>query len=490
MPTVDATALTLSSRGLVLGLLLLLAVYPVAGRTVRARVGILLLFSLAFYVRASGLFVVLLVASTLFDHWLARTIAASEVQRDRRRRLAAGIVANVGILVLFRYTPAWSAVLERVGSEGFRSAWSVIPVGVSFFTFQKIAYLVDVYRRRTEPAANWREFLLFVSFFPRVLAGPIVRASQFLPQIGGLALPGSAAVRQALPLLVSGLLKKAVVADYIGVNFVDRVFATPTLYSGTEALLATYGYAIQIYCDFSGYTDLALGVAALLGVQLPRNFDAPYRAGSVTEFWRRWHITLSEWLRDYVFLPVAYALSRRIAADRVLGVRSEVWVFGGAALVTWSLCGLWHGATAGFLAWGLLHGAVVTVEKVTRWPQRMNRTPRRRLVAQVVTFHVVCVAWVLFRGEDLATSATLLGQILSAFHLSLIPEVVAGYPLVCALIGLGAGLQLLPDRAKDVARNWLMEKTLPAQCAILAVTMWVVLQMRAADIQAFIYFRF
>lgn len=484
-----ASSFGLMSGWFVLAFTLFLGVYAWVGTTAQRRIAALLAFSLLFYVRASGLFVGLLVASTLLDHIIALRLAASE-SVSRRRWLFVGIACNLAMLVVFRYSPLWAMVQARTGSGWFGMAWSAIPVGVSFFTFQKIGYLVDVHRRQVQPAPDWRHTLLFVSFFPRLLSGPIVRATSFFPQLVNLDLPASGAVRNALPLLLSGIVKKALIADYIGVNFVDRVFAAPGLYSGTEALLAVYGYAFQIYCDFSGYTDLALGVALLVGIQLPKNFDAPYRSRSVTEFWRRWHITLSEWLRDYVFLPLAYVLSRRITSDRVWGVRADLWIYGTAALVTWLLCGLWHGAGVGFLLWGLIHGTAVTLEKVTRWPQKMNKTRLRQVVARVVTFHVVCLAWVFFRAEDLVTAWSLLDQIAFSFHPDLTVQIARGYPLVVTLIGLAAVFHFVSDTRWDRVRQWMGRWTPLSQSLALAMAMWLVLQIRSADLQAFIYFRF
>ncbi len=243
---------------------------------------------------------------------------------------------------------------------------------MSFYTFQKIAYLVDVRARKAAPVDRASEFLLFVCFFPRVLAGPIVKAADFMAQLAAPWRVSRRDVGEAVFLILTGLVKKAVIADYLGVNFVDRVFAAPTLCSGVENLLAVYGYAFQIYGDFSGYTDIALGLGRLVGFRLPPNFDAPYRARSVTDFWRRWHMTLSAWLKEHVSLPVAFALSHRVGAERVLGVKTELVVAGTAALLTWLACGLWHGAAWGFLVWGALHGLAVTVEQFTRWPRRMS----------------------------------------------------------------------------------------------------------------------
>jgi alginate O-acetyltransferase complex protein AlgI len=471
-------------------LLLFLCVYALAGTTREWRVRLLLIFSLYFTYKASGFFVVVLLLSSLMDFRLGIELAGRHSRNARRILLWAGVIGNLAVLVAFRYSHAWAGWVARAESSWLPAGLSGVPVGLSFYTFQKISYLADVYRRQTPAATGWREFLLYVCFFPRLLAGPIVRAGEFMPQLdahGGVA---RAEVGEAVALISSGLFKKAVIADYIGINFVDRVFAAPTLYSGAEGLLAVYGYAIQIYCDFSGYTDMALGFARLVGIRLPANFASPYQAIGVTDFWRRWHITLSQWLRDYLFLPVAYLLSRSLEADRFLGVKTDIWIYLAAALVTWLACGLWHGAAWGFVVWGLLHGGAVAIEKITRWPQKMGRTRVRRVLSRVVTFHIVSVAWVFFRADSLSSAGQVLRQIAFSFEGWLLPQVVSGYPMVFALILTGFLLHYLPDRSKSRLRGAVEAMPLAAQSFTLAAMVWLAMQARAADIQPFIYFRF
>jgi D-alanyl-lipoteichoic acid acyltransferase DltB (MBOAT superfamily) len=450
----------------------------------------LLVFSLYFYYKAAGVFLVLLVLSTAFDFLLGRWLGGSESKRESRILLWTGVALNVAVLLYFRYSRHWSGLVRSLqgGRAGLEAL--ALPVGVSYYTFQKISYLADIFRRKVAPAARLGDFLLYVCFFPRVAAGPIVRAGEFLPQLDQPFAPEAKGAGEGLFLILSGLLKKAVIADFIGINFVDRVFAAPGLYSGLENLLAVYGYAVQIYCDFSGYTDIALGTARLLGIRLPPNFASPYKALTVSDFWRRWHITLSNWLRDYLFLPAAYILCRRIKADKPLGLRADIWAAVAAALLTWLVCGFWHGAAWGFIIWGLLHGTAVSVENIFRLPKKAARTRRRRILARILTFHYICLAWIFFRADTLRTAGAVLGRIFGSFKLKLLFPFIGGYPVVFTLIVLGLLLHFAPGPLKDRVRRAYSGASPVVQSLVLAAALWIVFQFRAAGIQPFIYFKF
>ncbi|HTF80247.1 MAG TPA: MBOAT family O-acyltransferase, partial [Cytophagales bacterium] len=258
------------------------------------------LFSLFFYYKSSGLYFLLLIASAITDFTLALWLDSAQKDWKRRAILTLSVILNLSLLGYFKYTNFFISVIN-MGATVPMDTWDIfLPVGVSFFTFQSISYIIDVYRKEIKPLTNFLEYSFFISFFPQLVAGPIVRAKDFIPQIRKPNVVSSYEFNKALFLIMCGLFKKAVISDYISTNFVDRIFDNPTLYSGVENLMGVYGYAIQIYCDFSGYTDIAIGVAMLLGYHLPINFDSPYISSSITEFWRRWHISLSTWLKDYL----------------------------------------------------------------------------------------------------------------------------------------------------------------------------------------------
>jgi alginate O-acetyltransferase complex protein AlgI len=468
-------------------LLAALLLYPFCCRNRNIRVCFLLVVSLFFYYKAGGLFVGFLILSALLDFWLGLKVCRSPRTRPALMWMWAGIAINVLLLVVFRYTPLGVRLLISL-KPGIVEL--MVPVGISFYVFQKISYLIDVYRRKIPPATRPADFLLYVAFFPRVIAGPIVRAGEFFPQLEHPPSEKEDTTGDALYLILTGLFKKAVIADYVAISFVNRIFAAPGLYSGLENLLAVYGYALQIYCDFSGYTDMALGIARLFGIRLPQNFRSPYKSANISEFWQRWHITLSEWLRDYLFLPIANGLSRRIEADRLLGLKTEFWLYGSSAILTWLICGLWHGAAWGFVIWGLIHGTALTLEKIFRIPQKTRKAGPWRFWGHIFSFHVICLSWIFFRADTLETARLVLEQIFLHFQARLFPQIIQGYPLVVCLMGLGFLLHYFPDKAKGRLQSAMAAMPLVLQSLILAVMIWIVLQMQSADIQPFIYFQF
>lgn len=320
-----------------------------------------LAFSLFFYYKSSGVYFVLLIISTLIDFTLGHFIHNAPNQRARRGYLILSLMANLGLLAYFKYTNFLIGSLNSIVGTNFSLQSIFLPVGISFFTFQTLSYSIDVYRGKLEPLTagvkDWRtlwqrllDFSFFVSFFPQLVAGPIVRAADFIPQIRKPLQLSESDLGRALLLICGGLFKKAVISDYISINYVDRVFENPALYSGFENLMASYGYAIQIYCDFSGYSDMAIGLALIMGLRLPENFRFPYQSDTIRDFWRRWHISLSSWLRDYLYIS--------LGGNRKGGWRTYVNL-----MLTMLLGGLWHGASWVFVIWGGLHGVALALDR-------------------------------------------------------------------------------------------------------------------------------
>jgi D-alanyl-lipoteichoic acid acyltransferase DltB (MBOAT superfamily) len=262
----------------------------------------------------------------------------------------------------------------------------ILPVGISFYTFQSISYIVDVYRRRVEPTDSWLEYIFFLSFFPALVAGPIVRADQFLPQIKANRTPSKEEVWWGFWLILLGVVKKSLLADYIA-QYNDIIFTTPETYTGFENLMAMLGYTMQIYCDFSGYSDMAIGIALIMGYSLPKNFNFPYKSQNVSEFWHRWHISLSSWLRDYLYIP--------LGGNRKGAGRTYVNLF-----LTMLLGGLWHGASWTFMLWGAYHGTLLALERMMGKHGLAWRLPRPLQIG--LTFVLVMFGWLLFRATTLA----------------------------------------------------------------------------------------
>ena len=320
--------------------------YQFMRRAVMLRMIYVVLFSLYFYYKTSGLFLFLLVGMSVSDYVIGRFLCAARKQSLRKWLVALSLTIDIGVLCYFKYTNFFIGLLNDVSGRDWLDFQNIfLPVGISFFTFQSISYIIDLYKRRIDPADQWIDYLFYLSFFPQLVAGPIVKARDFMPQIRQKPIVVTREMfGMGIFLIISGLFKKAIISDYISLNFVDRIFDNPLLYSGFENLMGVYGYALQIYCDFSGYSDMAIGLALLLGFRFPKNFDSPYKSATITEFWRRWHISLSSWLKDYLYIS--------LGGNRKGKARTYLNLF-----LTMLIGGLWHGAAIRFVLWGAWHGA-------------------------------------------------------------------------------------------------------------------------------------
>jgi alginate O-acetyltransferase complex protein AlgI len=353
--------------------------------------------SYLFYSFWNPSFLFLLAGSSVGNFCFGMLLGQTDKAHWRRLVVALAVVANLSLLGYFKYYNFLSATLSNLFADfgltvDFGSTEVALPIAISFLTFHGLSYVIDVYRRRIPPSRNLVDLLLYISFFPHLVAGPIVRAHDFLPQLARRSDPSTIRIGPSLFLILGGLFKKVVIASHVSTLFVDPIFVEPTGFGTIDLVLGMYAYAIVIYCDFSAYTDIAIGVANLLGYQFPQNFNQPYRALSLQDFWRRWHITLSTWLRDYLYISLGGNRHGRLATYRNL-------------IITMGLGGLWHGAGLQFVIWGLMHGVGLAVERALGLRQAADdATPRpfpARLVAWFVTFHFVCIAWVFFRSPSL-----------------------------------------------------------------------------------------
>lgn len=462
-----------------------------------ARNAFLFLFSLFFYYKTSGLYFFILLFSTLIDFYLGLAIGKASRHSRKKFFLFLSLTSNLGLLAFFKYSYflvdvvnlwfgcEWQAVnfLHLFSNEVFASNFDIhhifLPVGISFYTFQTLSYSIDVYRGNIQPCRSLLDFGFFVSFFPQLVAGPIVRAKDFLPQIHQPYTLSKLQFGHALYLISIGLIKKVVISDYISVNFVDRVFEEPTLYSGFSNLMAIYGYAIQIYADFSGYSDMAIGLSALLGFTLPLNFNSPYKSVSITDFWRRWHISLSSWLRDYLYISLG-------------GNRKGIYRTHINLMMTMLLGGLWHGAATKFIWWGGFHGLALVVHRIYSKKFSWANAPKGiyKIYAQVFTFHFVCFCWVYFRSADLATVQSIQQQIFQQFEWSQVVEVTRGYWRVFAMILVGYVLHLLPKKWKVKAKSYFSNWPNFVKVVFFFVLIVLCFQAVSSDNQPFIYFQF
>ena len=474
-----------------------------------------------FYAAWDRRFVLLLVAMTLANAAAARLNSRLQRQALRKAAVAAAVAFDLGVLGFFKYYDFFPQSLEANFGISSPALRVVLPIGISFFTFQAISYTVDVHRGRTRPAPLL-DFAVYLSFFPQLVAGPIVRATEFLPQMrfrsrsgsgdidaaedsvqlqlwagdswaGGLQGPiNRIEFGRAAHLIGRGMFKKVVIADFLAGAIVDDAFAAPSAHSAADVLFGVYGYAVQIYADFSGYTDMAIGVALLMGFRFPQNFDRPYAAVSISDFWRRWHMTLSRWLRDYLYIPLGG--NRRGRARTYINL-----------LVTMGLGGLWHGAAGVFIVWGLYHGAGLVAERLAQqaWTARRGagegrytRSSQRRPAGAgtalgawlrvLAVFHFVCAGWVLFNSESLAHAGSVFARLIDGWGAP--TELLT--PFVAAVIIASVLAQYVPTA---LARRWttaLAQAPAGATAVAFAVWIMIVVALGPEGVADYIYFQF
>jgi alginate O-acetyltransferase complex protein AlgI len=457
-----------------------LTIYFSLQRTHRAKLTFVTLFSLYFYYKSSGIYFLILIGSTVVDYALANLIFRSKEHWKKLSLTSFSLVINLGMLGYFKYTNFLHEIFSSLAGLAYHPFDIFLPVGVSFFTFQSLSYTIDIYRGTLKPVDNILDYAFFVSFFPQLVAGPIVRASDFIPQIFQPTMVTKEMFGRAVYLICTGLFKKAIISNYISLNFVDRIFDAPLLYTGLENLFAVYGYALQIYCDFSGYSDMAIGIALLLGFKFSINFDSPYQSKNITEFWRRWHISLSTWLRDYLYIS--------LGGNRKGKFRTYLNLF-----ITMVLGGLWHGAAFRYILWGALHGTALALHKLftSMFPKRTESNSfAGQLIGVLLTFHFVCFCWIFFRASSMENAGQVISQILTHFNPGVFGDFVAGYRTVLLVMLMGYVLHFIPHTVELKAQETVTRLSLTGKVALMVAVIVLVIQTKAAGIQPFIYFQF
>ena len=483
----------------------------------KARRYVFCIFSLYFFYKASGWFVGLVLVSAVVDFFLSNAIYREKSQSRKKFLLVLSILFNLGMLFYFKYTDFFIEISNSLFDTNFNPLNLILPIGISFYTFENLSYTVDVYRGEFKPANKFSDYLLFLAFFPKLMMGPIVRAHDFVPQINEPYVISERDFAKGFFLIISGLIKKLVISDYITLNMVDYMFDNPALHTGVENLMAVYGYAMVIYCDFSGYSEIAIGIALWLGFKIPPNFMSPYQSLNITEFWRRWHISLSTWLKDYLYIPLGGNRNFSIASfifvggflvgSFIMGVElfhlSNLWaavisavlllIFiipalitkktsGIAAnfnlLTTMLLGGFWHGASWNFIIWGAIHGVGLGIHKI--WMlltdksfAAFNQSRIYKIISGILTFHFVCFAWIFFKAEDLEIAKTMIYQIFNNFDISVFGPFYDNYKGVVWMILAAMVLHLVPDNLADkvIART----KTIPMVVYILVFFLFLIL---------------
>lgn len=462
-------------------------VYALLEKKTTMRLVFVTLFSYYFYYKSSGFYFFLLGVVTVSDYLLAEAIYRHRLRHPdkktlRKWLLTLSLLIDLGLLGYFKYTNFFAQMIADCIGSNFQPYDIFLPVGISFFTFQSLSYTIDIYRGQLKPVRSILDYAFYVSFFPQLVAGPIVRARDFAPQIRRVPVVTSEMMARGVWYIAVGLIKKCVISDYISLNFVDRIFDNPGLYSGIENLIGIYGYTLQIYCDFSGYSDMAIGIALLLGFHFPKNFDSPFISASVSEFWHRWHISFSTWIRDYIYISMG--------GNRKGKVRTYVNL-----IVTMLIGGLWHGASLNFVAWGGMHGTALACHKFLR--SEMLHHDRhyyshglRRVLAILLTFHFVCFTFIFFRSTSFEKSIIMIEQLFCNMHWELLGGVVSGYKYVMLLIMAGYISHFIPSRWKDKCVAMLQKGGLALEVMLLVMTIYLVIQVKSSSIQPFIYFQF
>lgn len=459
-----------------------IALYFLLRNHVHARTIVFCLFSLYFFYKASGFFVVLVIISAIADYVLSNAIYKQTNHRKKKWLLITSIVFNLGLLFYFKYTNFFIDILNNGFSAGIHPLNILLPVGISFYTFENISYTLDVYRGEFVPVKKFSEYLLFLSFFPKLVMGPIVRAKDFIPQITQPYYITKEDFADGFYLILAGLFKKLVISDYITLNFVNYVFDAPAKYSGIECLFAVYGYAVVIYCDFSGYSSVAIGIARWLGYKIPPNFLSPYQSKDITEFWRRWHISLSSWLRDYLYIP--------LGGNRKGKFRTYIHLF-----ITMLLGGLWHGASFNFIVWGGLHGTALAMHKL--WNERIQKlaatwrsTTWYNALSIIITFHFVCFCWIFFKAENFTVAYEMIGQIVHHFNVQAWLTFMGNYKPVLLLMLLAALLHAVPENYSEKISFQLQKLGLAGYASLFLLFLFIYGYFKGSEAVMPIYLQF
>ncbi|MBK7566897.1 MAG: MBOAT family protein [Bacteroidetes bacterium] len=520
-----------------------LALYSFLYKKQALRTVFLLAVSFFFYYKTSGIFLILLIFTIISDFIWGHLIYKSRSDIQKRIFLTISVILNITLLCYFKYAYFFTESINQfTGTDitffnhfsHFTNTWFgtefsvdklILPIGISFFTFQSLSYTIDMYRGKITPVKNILDYGFFVCFFPHLVAGPIVKAHDFLYQIYQPYKLLKTEFGLALFWILNGLAKKFM-ADYIGINYVDRIFENPGFYSGVEVVLGIFGYSLQIYADFSGYTDIAIGIALLLGFRLKTNFNSPYKATSTSDFWRRWHISLSSWLKEYLYIPlggnrkgtIGSYISILILCFFLVLLTGKIWLIylliGTAILllilarffpkfkhsvntninilVTMLLGGLWHGSSWMFIIWGGLNGLGLMVHK--GWerisPFKSNNTIAYRAFAIFLTLVFISFTRIWFRSDSLETVGVIFDRISYHFGGELFFKIISGYWFVLLVILLGYIIHWIPESIKINYRNWFSNLSYPKMIFTTVLIVFIIYQLVSSEMQPFIYFQF
>ena len=474
-----ASPLIFNSGAFLVFFVILLLVYNFyyGNRLIRSL--IMVAFSLFFYYKLSGVSFLIILLPLFSDYIIAQKIYKSTSQKKRRYWLVVSVTLNLLLLVLFKYLNFFGSIIAFLDGRAFSPFSIIMPIGISYYIFRTISYVIDVYREDIKPETDLLEFAFYITFFPLLTAGPITRASDFLPQLQKKPVIDSERIYSGLYMIMQGLVKKAVIADYLA-QYNNLVFDTPGTYSGFETLMAVYGYTAQIYFDFSGYTDMAIGIAGMLGFNIGMNFDKPYHALNLTDFWRRWHISLSSWLRDYLFSP----MSLKFRSAGALGIVS-------ALVFTFVICGFWHGPNYTFILWGALNGMIMGFEMINaKWRKRIKKKIPSRVynsVSWCITFNIIALLWIVFRSADLNSAWLMVERIFTDFDLAYLLPFVRVRSLFVIILVAGFALYALPVEKISMISKYFIAIPYWVKAVAFIALVQLIFQLQGTDVQQFLY---
>lgn len=452
---------------------------------IQVRNGLLLLFSLFIYYKLSGLYVVLMCLVALSDFIIGKQILKTQNESKKKWWLVLSLTISVGSLIYFKYTPF---ILENVnaalGSNFTPPTGFLMPIGISFYIFKTISYVMDCYNEMIEePEKNYFDYLLYLSLFTTLVAGPIVRARDVLPQLKQKLEVNKEFIGQGFYLILIGAVKKYLIADFLWVNFIERVFTSPTIFSGFDNLMAMLMGTIQFYYDFAGYTDMMLGISLLLGLQLQGNFNRPFMAQNISDFWRRWHITLSTWLNEYVFMPMSFAWRSGGKAGVVF-----------ASLFTFVISGIWHGPKYTYILWGTLHGAAIAWDVASQnWRFKLKKKINGTLykvISIILTFAFISLTMVIFNVKQLPMAWDMCEMIFAKMNWALAPEWFSIYYKEFSIFALAALVHFLPLKIKTYSMQQYTLLPWPLKSIVGLVVIIFIYQFFSAETQPFIYLQF
>ena len=503
---------------------LFLAVYVWIFNKINWRIAWLTLFSIFFYYKSSGVFVMLLTATIVYNYLVAIWLVRIEQKIWKKTLFISSVVLNLGALLWYKYSNFFlKNYIDIVGGK-FEAMDIILPVGISFFTFQTISYLIDVYKEELKPTENILDFAFYLSFFPQLVAGPIVRASDFIPQIRSKISFSREQVGEGLFFILKGFVKKAIIADYVA-QYANLVYGNPAGYSGFENWMAMYAYTLQIYCDFSGYSDMAIGLSLILGFRLLDNFRSPYQSLDITEFWRRWHISLSSWLKDYIYIPLGGnrgvgfgAIILTVFFMLLSVIITKIWwlipihlillIFGYFysklyqekaiklftyvnQLLTMLIGGWWHGADWKFVFWGFMHGIGLIIHKLfSKSARNFKANILTNILSWFLTFHFVAFLWVFFRASSYSDAMLSISKIFTDFSWDYAQPFLDVRPLLVLMLLVGYGMHFVSIKEKRKMSDYFASLPLLGKVLLFIVAIQLSIQFQDSEVQPFIYFQF